>query len=111
MNDDDYERLWAAIQNELEVDYVSLPELISWVRLNHGDFDEDAVKDAVLGLVEYGLRIGDAEAGRYDNGPAGLREVWREDPSTIVERIRREWAALDRRPWAGDVFWLQKPNF
>lgn len=107
MSDDILEDIWAKARRELEDDYVGLWELVRRVRRHLPDLDDRQVQDAVLLMVDGGLRRGEARAGR-GAVVGGLECVWTNPVNEITDRIRREWSELGRDPMPGEVVWLDE---
>lgn len=110
MNDRIIHEIWRRAQSELEDHhYVCLWDLVSSVRSELPEADDRRVKDAVLAMIDQGLRRHEADAG-LGAVPGGLESVWSEPVDQIVDRIRREWDELGRDPTPGEIVWFQKPG-
>lgn len=101
--------IWDLTRNELDDDFVGLWELVIRVRNRVPELDDRQVQDAVLAIVEHGLRRHEAYAG-LGAAVGGLESVWPDPVDQIIERIRREWDALGRNPNPGEIVWLDQPR-
>lgn len=107
MTDQAFEELWAPYRQELQRDYVGLWELVGRVRRVHPEWDDDTVRDAVLGMVERALTRGEAEIGNQPRGVDGRGHVWHDAVDGIITRVRQELVDLGRDPIPGEIAWLQ----
>jgi hypothetical protein len=86
--DVDLESLWKPYGIELERDFVSLSQLMRYVRGADAS-DESSVRARVLAPIEWALRHDKAEAGTHPEGSAGLNHVWRERVDETPGAIER----------------------
>jgi hypothetical protein len=68
---------------------------------------DDDVRETVLAMVRRALERTEAEVGTQARGREGMADVWHAPIDAILERIRREWLALEREPRPGEIVWLQ----
>ena len=64
--------------------------------------------ELVLRAAENLIRAGKLEAGELY--PPGEFAAWPYEPDEAIERIRREWAQLDRPFNVGDIAWFAEPE-
>lgn len=107
MSDEILENIWKAARNELQDDYVGLWELVRKVRRRLPDLDDQQVQDAVLAMLDRGLRRREVRAG-LGAAVGGLESVWSNPVDQVIEQIRHEWNELGRDPAPGEVVWIDK---
>lgn len=94
-------------------DYVGVWRIVAAVREAAPDADETARRDATLAVVslllQRGLAIGTFRTVSAPSAPDYLFERWPEPRDELLERLRREWDALERDPEEGEVAWLVAP--
>ena len=86
-------------------DHLGLWWVVSEVSGCMGDAPRQEVKKETLALIHELLSAGLVEAGFPSKDGRGF-EPWPGTAPEVLERIRKEWEALDRDPSIGDVVWL-----
>ena len=103
------ERVDEAILQAASVDYLDLWFITHVVEDVLGEAQEEPlIRKTALDAIERLIRAERLRVG--DLRPPGEFEAWTLDPTTALERIDRELAALNRPLGVGDVAWFEVPE-